>query len=253
MAACPYGKASIVFPLCVSARTALGVLAATEGIPEEPAEVVGYTTDLTTEAGACSVRLSLQRPAEEVGWAPGNYVAAVRAEGQDGWIPGLANTKHHAGGRLGLEVVVLGRPSTDLKAAMYLSEATLRALWPCGPGMAQVRLLQPLLMPQMADCPGQWLRDRLLKLADRLEDQFEASAPSAGAEAALGEALRVAGLRLGEGEGSQIVGPADAGARMDDTELGYWKEEMEHGVHCAGAMEGSVRQDVPDEILAAML
>ncbi|CAK0877623.1 unnamed protein product, partial [Prorocentrum cordatum] len=124
------------------------------------ADVVGYTTPLTTEAGACSVRLAV-RAEEALGVEPGNYAAALQAEGSSGWLPGLANTCHGVdGGALGLEVVVLARPDARMSSLMYLPEESLRGLLPRRPAAARVRLLRPLLMKQLADCPGGWTRSR---------------------------------------------------------------------------------------------
>lgn len=248
---CPYGKASLCFPLAVSGKCALGLLAKA---PDEVicADVLGYTTPLTREAGACSVRIALQLlPKVAIEFPPGSYAVVLRARGRAGWLPGLANTKHVKDGLL-LEVVVLGRPDARLRAVMYLPEAVLAALWPCGAGLAEVQVLRPALLPQMADCPGQWLRDRLLKLADMLEDNFQAEA----SKDLLDETLTAAGLRLGDasvGTGAEAVLPADTGARTDKQELGYWKEEMDYGHLVAASMDGEQRMDVPDEMIQGML
>ena len=100
------------------------------------------------------------------------------------------------------------------------------------------RLIKPL-----ADCPGQWLRDRLLLLADQLNS-------SQGGTVALRPALEAAGLSF-EGP-EEAVAHADRGQRVSALELGYWQEEAEKGHRCAGGMEGT-RRDVPEEILASML
>eukprot|EP00419_Tripos_fusus_P054554 CAMPEP_0172803554 /NCGR_PEP_ID=MMETSP1075-20121228/4582_1 /TAXON_ID=2916 /ORGANISM="Ceratium fusus, Strain PA161109" /LENGTH=250 /DNA_ID=CAMNT_0013641997 /DNA_START=30 /DNA_END=782 /DNA_ORIENTATION=+ len=250
MAACPYGKASLVFPLAIPAGAALAAVEATEEIPEVQARVIGYTTPLTSEAGACSVRFAVAQPLE---CSPGNYLVAVRSKNHVGWLPGLANTKHQ-GEELLLEVVVLGRPDRRLQAVMYLPQETLSALWPCDGSEygACLRLMKTSLLPQLSDCPGQWLRDRLLKLADMVEVQFKVKAGVASA--ALGAQLEAAGLQLVDSlPESMSIGPADKGARIDEQELGYWTEEMDKGHRCAGAMDDSRRQDVPDEIYASML
>lgn len=97
-------------------------------------------------------------------------------------------------------------------------------------------------MKQLADCPGQWLRDRLLHLADRLDTLPGGTALPA---------LQAAGLRF---EGPEVsVAHADRGQRISAAELGYWQEEAEKGHRCAGSMENAQRRDVPEEILASML
>jgi len=250
MASCPFGKASLVFPLSITGNAALGALPATEGAPAVRADVIGYSTPLIVEAGACSVRLKLQEPGA-INHSPGNYLVALRSDKFEGWLPGLGNTKHTQDGLL-LEVVVLARPDKKFSAVMYLPSQTLQALWPCGALGAHVRLVEPLLMPQMSDCPGQWLRDRLLKLAYMLEVRFGDGEPSRSGP--LQEMLQSAGLHMVDASAdSMFVGPADGGARVDDQELGYWKEEMDHGHKCAGSMDGQGRQDIPDDVLAAML
>merc|ERR1719436_958287 len=62
----------------------------------------------------------------------------------------------------------------------------------------EVRLLRTLL-PVQADCPAQWLRDRLLRLADLVEETFAGSPEweSAGSPEELHAVLLRAGLRPG--------------------------------------------------------
>ncbi|CAJ1359236.1 unnamed protein product [Effrenium voratum] len=239
---CAHGKASVVFPLALSANTALRVLEQLSKSAALEVDVTGYTTGLTTEAGAASVRFRLAHPApQEVG----NYAVAVQAPGFEGWMVGLGNVKALSAG-LGVEVVVLARASSNYSAVTYLPEEVLRSLWPTA-SRARLKVLGPRLMAPLADCPGQWLRDRLLKLADRLEDLD----PVPRSQSELSQELRRAGLVFSAKE--ETVGNADRGKRVSEAELGYWTEEAELGNRCAGSMEGSRRQDVPDEILNSML
>lgn len=239
MATCPYGKASLVFPLSIPAATGLGIVAAAEGLSKAAAkaDVVGYTTSKVRGAGACSLRLALPSGFD---LPPGNYVATLRAKGHVGWLAGLANTRHSDTG-IGLEVVVMGRPDQKLRDLMYLPDSTIQELWPKGPGATEVRVLEPVLAKQQADCPEQWLRDRLLKLADMLSEdsRFKASGD-------LLTSLESAGLRMVVGP-TETVGPSDSGARIDGEELGYWKEEMDIGHRCGATMDGG-RMDVPDNL-----
>ena len=224
---CSYGRASAVFPLSVSAAPAVALLKAASQAPAWRVEVQGYTTALTEEAGACSVRLAVTANLE-----PGNYAVALQAPGFPGWLPGLGNTRKLADGRLGLEVVVLARADSRHAAVTYLADETLRRLWPLGePG--HVRVLLPRLMKQLADCPGQWLRDRLLKLANCVEERYD-SEPGSGS---LLEELRSAGLAFVQAEDEKVA-HADEGQRISAAELGYWQEEADLGHRCAGSMDG---------------
>lgn len=262
MAECPYGKASLVFPLSIPAETSLGIIAAASSLSKAKvrADVVGYTTSKVRAAGACSLRLALSPGSLDL--APGNYVATVRAKGHDGWLVGLANTQHSAAGAkqfsrmecqclnffgkntrhvTGLEVVVMARPDHMHRDLMYLPDATIQALWPLGQAATEVQVLEPLLLKQLADCPEQWLRDRLLKLADMLSED-----PRFKASGDLLTSLESAGLRMIDGPTSG-VGPHDAGNRIDPEELGYWNEEMDIGHRCGATMDGG-RMDVPDHL-----
>jgi len=230
------------------------------------ATVAGYTTQKTHEAGACSVRLDIQTDSRSL--APvgaGAYLVALRAKGRAGWLPGIAAPR--CGGVesnvSGLEVIVFGRPDANFTALMYLPEDTLRILFPedstgtlstlneddddfdtlseldseLGEDLAgsavEVRLIRHLL-PVQRDCPPQWLRDRLLRLADIANESFCAAAGfTAGGREELRAALERAGLALVEGQ-AQVV-PLNGGS---EDELGYWNEEMKSGVHCAAGVEG---------------
>lgn len=242
MVPCTYGRASAVFPLSLSISAAAKMLA-TEVATESTARVTGYTTGLTWEAGASSIRFQLSS------FSSGNV--AVLLQSKRGWLPGLGNAKP-LDGQCGLEVVVLARPDRAFTALTYLPDAILQQLWPVET-MLRVKVLSPApLMKPLSDCPGQWLRDRLLHLCDRLNggDGADAAA-SAAASAALRAQLRAAGLRV-EGV-EETVRHADRGRRVSQEELGYWQEEADKGHRCAGSMEGSQRRDVPDDIIASML
>lgn len=239
MVPCTYGRASAVFPLSLSISAAAKMFA-TEVATESTARVTGYTTGLTWEAGASSIRFQLSS------FSSGNV--AVLLQSKRGWLPGLGNAKP-LDGRCGLEVVVLARPDRAFTALTYLPEAVLQQLWPVGT-ILRVKVLSPApLMKPLSDCPGQWLRDRLLHLCDRLNgavgDAIDAAVAKLRAE------LRTAGLRV-EGV-EETVAHADRGQRVSHEELGYWQEEADKGHRCAGSMEGSRRRDVPDDIIASML
>ena len=229
---CSYGKASVVFPLSISAAPAEALLDSTKHAPAWPAEVRGYTTSLTTEAGACSVRVALET--SDV-LEQGNYAVALQAPGFSGWLPGLGNTRKLGSKCLGFEVVVLARADSLHSAVTYLAEDVLAALFPRG-ATARIRVLQPRLMKQLADCPGQWLRDRLLKLANCVEERHDLAEHFAGPR--LQRELESAGLRFMRGAKGETVSHADRGQRISEAELGYWQEEADLGHRCAGSMEG---------------
>eukprot|EP00747_Dinoflagellata_sp_TGD_P164250 gnl/TRDRNA2_/TRDRNA2_183920_c0_seq1.p1 gnl/TRDRNA2_/TRDRNA2_183920_c0~~gnl/TRDRNA2_/TRDRNA2_183920_c0_seq1.p1 ORF type:complete len:264 (+),score=46.86 gnl/TRDRNA2_/TRDRNA2_183920_c0_seq1:76-867(+) len=256
MAVCPYGRASIVFPLCMSGKAALGILAAAEadGAREDAleADVAGYTTQKTREAGAYSVRLELRDGGGKFP-EPGAHLVVIRAPGCEGWLPGLAGTRTSAngGGSPGVEVVVLGRANVHMNAVMYLPESTLTVLYPSqgAPSPVQIRFLR-LLLPVQHDCPPQWLRDRLLRLADMVDVDFSSTDTSLPGGLTLDAALRRAGVLLKNQEnGDDRAGPADKGDRISGEELGYWDEEMQFGQRCAGSMDGEQkRMDCPEEL-----
>lgn len=242
MAPVSYGRASLCFPLALSSEAwAAALVAETQASAE--ADVSGFTPQKTREAGACTVRLELRPGSPEL--APGAHLVLIRAAGCDGWLPGLAGTRKPEDNQPpGLEVVVFGRPDKRRQSVMYLPDLTLQALF--STPSACVRPVQ-LLMPVQHDCPGQWLRDRLLRLADAVETEYSKLA-SSGCDVLT--ALRQGGIEItGEAE-DECVAPSDMGDRISQEELGYWTEEMKTGHRCAGSMDGQGRQDVKD--LASM-
>merc|ERR1740121_2742032 len=118
-----------------------------------------------------------------------------------------------------MEVVVLARPNNALDTLMYLPEETMRELMPCG-GLLDLRMMQ-FLLPVQHDCPEQWLRDRLLRLADLVEVAYSEATAEQPGEQEVREALERAGLRLGDfGDGrSDPALPADTGNRVSQEEL----------------------------------
>lgn len=181
----------------------------------------------------------LSRPLEQ-----GSYLVSLRAPNQKGWLLGLAGTRPRIDGPPdGLEVVVLARPDLRCTALMYLPEETLETLAPIGQKV-QLRALRPLL-PVQHDCPEQWLRDRLLKLADMVEVAFS-EGHSAPQPEVIREALQSAGLHVVGKTSAKTelpILPADAGNRVSEEELGYWNEEMRLNTRCAASMEGESRLD----------
>jgi len=243
---CTFGKASAVFPLSLSAAAALHMLR--QDVQQTlRGQVKGYTTELTRCAGANSIRFDMEDDMPQTG----NLAVLLRAPRCEGWVPGLANSKHLKDGVSGLEVVVLGRANSSFTALTYLPQETLQQRWPLN-SMAEVKVLRPSpLMLPLADCPGQWLRDRLLHLCDRLEALYGEVGNAPVLEVSMAPQLRLAGLHF---EGKEVmVAPADQGQRVSAEELGYWQEEADKGHRCAGSMEGSERRDVPDDIIASML
>lgn len=241
MTSCPYGKASLCFPLAISGTAALNVLASADGLLSTFGEVVGLTTQKTCEAGAATLRLSLKAPLDNHELEHGSHLIALRSHGHTGWLPALAGTRQpQRGERLFMEAVVFGRPDKRLESIMFLSEETLAALYP---SEVEVRVISYLL-PAQRDCPPQWLRDRLLRLADMVETTYWVDQPLGQA---LGQALQSAGLRFFDGgqAGSHAI-PADAKSRVSADELGYWDEEKRLGNRCAASMDGQGRLDCPD-------
>jgi len=245
MAACPYGKASMCFPLAIPVKAALNVLRDIDEVPVSTAEVAGFTTGKTRAAGADSFRLHLPAAdAPEQVPHQGAHLVALRFKGHESWLPGLAGMRRpQEGSPAGMEVVVLGRPDAKFTALMYLPEDTLVELAPVG-SIVEFRLLR-FLLPVQHDCPEQWLRDRLLRLANLVEEAFSVyTAPPPPAEE-VRAALQGAGLCFGA-EPKERAGPtlpADTGDRVSQEELGYWDEEMRLNTRCAATMDGGSRMD----------
>eukprot|EP00928_Gymnodinium_smaydae_P085764 TRINITY_DN69374_c0_g1_i1.p1 TRINITY_DN69374_c0_g1~~TRINITY_DN69374_c0_g1_i1.p1 ORF type:complete len:267 (+),score=62.69 TRINITY_DN69374_c0_g1_i1:52-852(+) len=250
-ATCPFGRASLCFPLAVPAKAALAALAAAESEGSSPtdaaaaAEVSGYTTGKTRAAGADSLRVLLLADAPV---APGAHLVTLRAPGQTGWLVGLAGTRQARPDASpdGLEVLVLARPDARFQKVMYLPEATLQDLFPLGSSVP-VRFLRPLL-PTQHDCPEQWLRDRLLRLANMVEEMYSSQPETAGHE--LQVTLERAGLRFVDAadaaaarQKTPLAPPADSGDRVSEEELGYWNEEMKWNTRCGASMNGESRLD----------
>jgi hypothetical protein len=277
MADCPYGKASKCFPFALGRDAVFGIFAAADAAPDASglahnvtesqanpetdglilkANVAGYTTVKTMEAGANSVRLALQ-PGMSMPSGAGAYLVTLRAPGRSGWLPGLAAPR--CGGvdvnaLSGLEVVVFGRPDANFSELMYLPEDTLRVLLPVtaleedddcnrhGSDLAsnevEVRLIR-LLLPVQRDCPPQWLRDRFLRLADIAEETFCKAGEAVGSQPQdLRKALALAGVNPVIGEPQQGLFDGTLFERgVSEDELGYWDEEMRLGAACAAGVE----------------
>ncbi|CAE7446761.1 unnamed protein product [Symbiodinium natans] len=207
---CPTGRASHSFPLRVSVEAARAAAAAAMG-SAMPALVVGYSTALTKEAGAASIRLQL-KPGPKASYRSNLSSAAascatisLRAEGRLGFLAGIASVIRKEDG-LFLEVVVFGRPNELLQELMPLDESVLESLYRLG-AIVDVRFLRSLPWEtaelqeeelRTADVPpnraraldpaeaaseaaptrsakAEWLVERLLSLASTLESQFGTS------------------------------------------------------------------------------
>jgi hypothetical protein len=127
---------------------------------------------------------------------------------------------------------------------MYLPEDVLQNMFPATSSieLSFVRTLAPV----QHDCPPQWLRDRLLRLADGVDSSF---APCVEGDRDNSRELQLllerAGLILVQGDERSKYGfvpPADAGKRVGEDELGYWNEEMNFTTRCGASIEGG-RQD----------
>eukprot|EP00927_Polykrikos_kofoidii_P053905 TRINITY_DN48428_c0_g1_i1.p1 TRINITY_DN48428_c0_g1~~TRINITY_DN48428_c0_g1_i1.p1 ORF type:complete len:257 (+),score=43.07 TRINITY_DN48428_c0_g1_i1:89-859(+) len=243
---CPYGKASMTFPMAIPADAALAVLSlinnqsiATAGCVE------GHTTEKTRAAGAQTVRFGLSGCVVDNLPEQGAHLVAVRAAGRDGWLPGVAGTRYReCDSSLGIETVIFARPDAKFMSVMFLPEHILRELFPTGTG-AEIVFLRRLL-PVQHDCPEQWLRDRLLRLANMVEESYANPKLAFAPLDRIRDALQRAGLRFD----ANFVGPtacvlpADAGDRISDAELGYWKEEAEFNTRCGSMEAGDQRLDM---------
>jgi len=230
------------FPLAVSSSTVCGVLQEEQDEGRLLGRVAGYTTNKTRAAGASALRVSFS--SQESAPAPGAYLVTVRADGESGALPGLAAPKcggpHEDGSLSGVEIVVFGRPDASHVRVMYLPEEVLRVLYRLDSEI-EVRLLRPLL-PVQHDCPEQWLRDRLLRLADGVEGLYQ----QCQVEVGLRDKLEGAGLRLSDARTrTPLAMPADYGDRVSEEERGYWDEEMRLNTRCDATMDGEARLDGP--------
>jgi len=223
------------FPLAICRSSVSGVLDA----PDEgsvTAEVVGYTTQKTYEAGASSLRLKVHE--DTVGLSLGHSLVAVKASGCAGFLPGIAAPRCGGGqaddAEFGLEVVIFGRPDLAWSGLMYLPEDVNKRLFTLDSAV-EVRFVKHLGQVQH-DCPPQWLRDLLLRLADRVQTAFTGERDSV---AELQLAVWRAGLvPRNEKVEQELVAPADRGNRVGEDELGYWNEEMMLNTRCGASAEG---------------
>jgi len=237
-----YGKASVCFPLKISRSSFLGALAA-EDQGRLSGEVAGFNTQKTYEAGAATVRVQVSAGAMSV--PPGAHLVTIRAEGYKGFLPGLAASR--CGGsdtetaKIGLEIVIFGRPDNKWKDAMHTPENVLRELFPDGSAV-EVRFVKALANVQH-DCPPQWLRDRLLRLADGVETDFSCDFKRDNAEE-FRATLELAGLEPNSDHTADMrVLPADHGDRVGKDELGWWVEEMKLNPRCGASVESDVRDE----------
>ncbi|CAE8640260.1 unnamed protein product [Polarella glacialis] len=202
---CPAGRASHSFPLRISSEAARAASAAALG-SATVATVLGYTTQLTREAGAHSVRLQLapsgSTSAAQVGEEPCPHCAVVSIRSRDrlGFLPGIAALIRPEGSNaLLLEVIVFARPDELLQEITQLPEDFLRGLFPVG-DRVDVRILRSMTFqsytgedstgagfgdhPSEADPTeaalsrsekSEWLAERLLDLASNLEAHFSSA------------------------------------------------------------------------------
>eukprot|EP00439_Symbiodinium_sp_Y106_P044964 s1218_g5.t1 len=204
---CPTGRASHSFPLRVSVEAARAAAAAAMG-SAVPALVVGYSTRLTKEAGAASIRLQL-KPGPKALYRSNLSSAtascatvSLRAEGRLGFLAGIASVRRREDG-LFLEAVVFGRPNEVLQELMPLDESILESLYRLGaitdvrflrslpwefPPEPEEELLREPLRSEVSNpaeaaseafptrsAKAEWLVERLLSLASTLESQFGSS------------------------------------------------------------------------------
>mmetsp|Transcript_46129 Transcript_46129/g.86036 ORF Transcript_46129/g.86036 Transcript_46129/m.86036 type:complete len:257 (-) Transcript_46129:10-780(-) len=202
---CATGRASHSFPLRVSVEAARAAAAAAMG-SAVPTSVVGYTTSLTKEAGAASVRLQFKTTARSnLSSAPASCATiSLRSEGRLGFLSGIASFIRRDDLVL-LEAVVFGRPNEPLQELMPLDEPVLQSLYRQG-ATVDLRILrslpfepapevsedsetdgelEPSQEPEASEAAleaaptrsarAEWLVERLLLLASSLESQFGAS------------------------------------------------------------------------------
>mmetsp|Transcript_10032 Transcript_10032/g.21893 ORF Transcript_10032/g.21893 Transcript_10032/m.21893 type:complete len:256 (-) Transcript_10032:309-1076(-) len=247
MASCPFGKASMCFPLEISAEAVVAAVgAATENSDAPvPVEVAGYTTQKTRAAGAHSLRLLVRGDPGLL--QQGAYLVAVRTNPSAAWLIGLAGIRGNnvTDRKDAMEVVILARPDVKFTSVMYLPEETLQLLFPVR-HMAEARFLK-FLRPTQHDCPEQWLRDRLLRLANMVEEDFAPLSKGLNdVQTRLERHLRASSLSFQSGDAvgrSSVALPADHGDRISQEELGYWDEEMRLNTRCAASMNGGSRLD----------
>jgi len=237
-----YGKASVCFPLKISRASFLGAVDAQDQ-GRLSGEIAGFNTQKTYEAGAASIRIQVADGAITV--PPGAHLVTIRAEGYRGFLPGLAASR--CGGKdtetakIGLEIIPFGRPDNKWKDAMHMPENVLRDLFPDGSAV-EVRFVKALAAVQH-DCPPQWLRDRLLRLADGVETDFscDSNRDNAGEFQAM---LELAGLEPNSDHAADMrVLPADHGDRIGKDELGWWVEEMKLNPRCGATLESDKRDE----------
>merc|ERR1711965_704106 len=143
--------------------------------------------------------------------APGAFLVAVRAPGCQGFLPGLAAPRCGGADRnsaeCGFEIIIFGRPELTWSELMYLPEEAIRKLYPVDASV-DVRIVKSLA-PVQHDCPPQWLRDRLLRLADGVETDFSCDSKRDNADE-FRSMLELAGLEVNSDHAADMrVLPAD--------------------------------------------
>lgn len=235
LVSCPFGKASSSFPLAISRAAALGALS-DRGKMLLNTSVVGYSTcktfDDTFEAGGSAVRVQLASDgisdASLIGVLWGGALAVtVRANGQEGFLVGIAAARSGSSDSEAqeLEIVIFGRPDKNWKELTFLPEDVLRMLLPEGTS-ADVRVISTSSVHH--DLPPQWLRDRVLQLADEVNTTW-AGALSRTSSDDLQEAVEFAGIcPVTVRQTTEVGSPANPGKE----ECGDWDEEIQDGIQC---------------------
>jgi len=236
LVSCPFGKASLSFPLSISRAAALGALNE-RGRRLLNTSVVGYSTcktfDDTFEAGGSAIRVQLVSDGiSDVSLLePGAHAVAVRANGQEGFLVGIAAVRSGSSNsetqEPELEIVIFGRPDKNWEELTFLPEDVLQMLLPEGTS-ADVRVISTSSVH--TDLPPQWLRDRVLQLADEVNTTW-AGTLSRTSPDELQDALEFAGISpVSVRQATELPQPADVDKQLGDKELGDWDEEIQGGI-----------------------
>lgn len=163
---CSKGSGDFKFSVCVEAARAAAAVAMGSGTTSI---VVGYSTTKTKEAGGASIQLRLEDgpPVVDACWQ--NVVVSLRPRSRMAFLPGVG-APLRCGTTVGLEVIVLARPDSQLQRVTQLTEDTLVKLYPKG-DVVDVRILRPLI-PYEPRCTVQWLEEHFVNLADFVEAYY---------------------------------------------------------------------------------
>ena len=161
-----------IFPLHLTTTAAINI--SNTAAEHTSCKVVGYCTTGTMEAGADSIRV--QTASGNVLPVPfGSYCAAMRNPSRSSiFLPCLINILSKSLDKC--EGIMFGVPDENYTEFVAFKENEFKSFCEIN-GTVDLKIIKRLREP-MADCPTQWLRDRLLHLSDDCIEEFDPNWPN---------------------------------------------------------------------------